>query len=246
MFKNVRHFFHRFFSGYYNLLLILITLLVIFRPYGAQIVHLAVWQLLLTCTLLSAIFNANHTRKVKILVTVLACPTVLLCWANLFHPVGIIFIGNIIFIVIFMTICSASVISNVVVRARVTLETLRGVVGAYFMVAILFAYIYYLIEFITPGSFLIPHQATNIFSYAEDLSELIYFSFITLLTIGYGDVVPLKSYSQTAVIIEGIIGQFYIAILVARIVSVYTFSADKKLLQTIQQEKGLKKKQKPL
>ncbi len=242
MFKKTRHFFQRLFSGYYNLLLILLSLLLIFRPHGADIVHLAIWQLLLTCTLLSAVFNANHPRKMKIFVSILSIPTVILCWANLVHPLGLVFIGNIAFIIIFMTICSASVISDVILRARVSVETLRGVVSAYFMVALLFAYIYYLIEFINPNSFLLPHLTTGIFSYAEDLSQLLYFSFITLLTIGYGDIVPTQVHSQTAVIIEGIIGQFYIAILVARIVSVYTYFID---LKTNKKNTPPKKKQLP-
>ena len=59
---------------------------------------------------------------------------------------------------------------------------------------------------------------------------MMYFSFVTLITIGFGDITPLKDISQTVVILEGIVGQFYVAILVARIVSVYAFYADKELL----------------
>jgi hypothetical protein len=241
-FKKIRQFIHKAFSGYYNILLYLLILLIIFRPYGNNIIHLGIWQLLLTCTLLSSIFNSNHSRKVKIAVSILAIPTVILCWANLLHPEGFIFIGNIFFIMLFMSITASSVISNVIIRARVTLETLRGVVCAYLMVALLFAYLYYLIEFISPNSFLLPHQAGDIFSYAEYLSKLLYFSFVTLLTVGFGDIVPIKTASQTAVILEGIIGQFYIAILVARIVSVYSFFSEKKLLQSLEEDIGIKKK----
>ena len=43
------------------------------------------------------------------------------------------------------------------------------------------------------------------------LSDMFYFSFITLLTIGYEDIVPIIDVSQTAVVMEGIIGQFYVA-----------------------------------
>ena len=50
-----------------------------------------------------------------------------------------------------------------------------------------------------------------------------YFSFVTLLTIGYGDITALKDLAQTCSILEGIAGQFYIAILVSRLVAVYSF-----------------------
>ncbi len=69
---------------------------------------------------------------------------------------------------------------------------------------------------------------------------MLYFSFVTLLTIGYGDITAVKDTAQTAVIMEGIIGQFYIAILVARIVSIYSFFSDKKLIRTF--EKDLREK----
>lgn len=239
--KKWQQFFHKFFSGYYKLLLLLLTLLFIFRPAKHEFVHLAVWQLLLTATVLSAIFNCNHKRPVKIFVSALAVPTVILCWANLWHPSGPIFVGNIAFIIIFMTACSTSVVFDVLLRARVTLETLRGVICAYLMVAFLFCYIYYLIEFIAPNSFQLISRE-SIFSYAEYISEFLYFSFGILLTMGLGDITPLTDMSQTFVIIEGMIGQFYVAILVARIVSVYAFYSDRKLLNTIERDLQLKKR----
>ena len=71
---------------------------------------------------------------------------------------------------------------------------------------------------------------------------MLYFSFITLLTIGYGDIVAIKDVGQTATVIEGIIGQFYVAILVARLVAVYSFYSDKRLIRAI--EKGVNDKKK--
>lgn len=239
--KKCQQFFQNYFSGYYKTLLLLLTLLFIFRPSHHEFIHLAIWQLLLTATLLSAIFNCNHKRNVKMFVSSLAVPTVILCWANLWHPVGFVFIGNIIFIIIFMTVCSTSVLYDVLLRARVTLETLRGVICAYFMVAFLFSYIYYLMEFVSPDSFHLLNRE-EMFSYAEYLSEFLYFSFGILLTMGLGDITPLKDLAQTCVIIEGIIGQFYVAILVARIVSVYSFYSDRRLINTLERDLQLKKK----
>jgi voltage-gated potassium channel Kch len=112
------------------------------------------------------------------------------------------------------------------------------------MVAFLFAYLFYLIEFIHPDSFYLISRTPTTFSYAEYLSELIYFSYITLLTVGFGDITPIKNLSQTFVVIEGIIGQFYIAILVARIVSIYALFSDKRLIKTIEHDIGVMKKKK--
>jgi voltage-gated potassium channel Kch len=53
------------------------------------------------------------------------------------------------------------------------------------------------------------------------LSELLYFSFSTLTTIGFGDIVPVTRLGQVAAVLEGIIGQLFLAILIAKLVGVY-------------------------
>lgn len=229
------------FSGYYNLLLLSLLLLFIFRPYDRGFFYLGIWKLLLTSVFLSAIINIKHHRIVKIISVGLMVPALVLTWLNLFHPMEVLFVTDASLTFLFMLICTGSIVADVVIRARVTLETLRGVICAYFMVAFAFAYIYYLIEYVSPDSF---HLITRVstFSYNHYLSEMLYYSFVTLLTIGFGDITPLKDVGQTATVIEGIIGQFYIAILVARLVSVYSLYSTKGLLKEF--EKDLAKKSK--
>jgi hypothetical protein len=66
---------------------------------------------------------------------------------------------------------------------------------------------------------------------------MLYFSFVTLLTIGYGDIIPVNDIAQTAVVFEGMIGQFYVAILVARLVSLYSLSDQLRILQMTNEKK---------
>lgn len=54
-----------------------------------------------------------------------------------------------------------------------------------------------------------------------NLFDYVYFSFVVLTTIGFGDVVPVNAMSRSLAMIEGIIGLFYIAIVVSRLVSIY-------------------------
>jgi voltage-gated potassium channel len=56
---------------------------------------------------------------------------------------------------------------------------------------------------------------------------MVYFSFITLIAIGYGDITPTGDVGQMFSVMEGLIGQFYLAILVARIVSVFALRASR-------------------
>jgi|JI9StandDraft_1071089.scaffolds.fasta_scaffold03133_10 voltage-gated potassium channel len=219
--------FRIFIAGYYHLLLLWLLALFIFRPFTHQVFYVGGWKLCLSLVILSSIFNIHHTPTVKTIASCLAVPAVILSWLDLAYPGPLFFISNAFVTALFLFICTISILYDVVLRAKVTLETLRGVICAYFMIAFAFAYSYYLVEYIFPNSFHLAGPPASIYDYAHYFSQFLYFSFGTLLAIGYGDITALKSVAQTLAILEGIIGQFYIAILVARIVSVYSFYAHK-------------------
>ena len=155
--------------------------------------------------------------------TCLAIPALLFEWLNLLYPQKAFILISLVFMIIFVFVTTGSIIKRVVINARVRLETLKGVVCAYFMVAIGFSFAYLLIDIIAPGSFHFSNVDPTIITDSHYLSELMYFSFVTLLCIGYGDIIAVEDVAQTFAILEGIVGQFYIAILVSRLVAVYSF-----------------------
>lgn len=214
-----------FSKGYYKFLLFFFIMLFISRPYFHQgVVYVIIWKVFLTGAFISAVFNVKQNSYVKKIAVIFAILALVSNWCEMCFTNIYLIETTLIFTIIFMGICTVSVVYNVILRAKVTLETLRGVVCAYFMLAFVFAYIYYLIEYLVPGSFLLVEKDIAFGIGSSYLSQLMYFSFVTLLTIGYGDIIPLFGFSQTAVVVEGIIGQFYIAILVSRIVAVYSLS----------------------
>lgn len=222
-----------FFTGNYNLLLILLFLLFVFRPYTGDEVYIETWKSFLIISLIVAIFNCSHKRSTKIFISILAIPTFILSWLNLLDQTFVTLTTTAVFTAIYMGICAGTIVVDVVIRARVTLETLRGVICAYFLVAFVFAYIYLFLEYFFPGSFLIRGEELPIYPHMRYLSNMLYFSFVSLLAIGFGDVIPVKEWSQTAVVIEGFLGQMYIAILVSRLVSIYTLMTDRRLIKEI-------------
>ncbi len=225
------------FSGYFSQLLVFLILLFLFRPYNRGLIYIGIWEFFVTCVFIAAIFNAHHPKAIKIICVCLAIPALVLDWITLHTFITDFALLSLVLTLFFMVICTASILYNVVLRARVTLETLRGVICAYFMIGFVFSLIYMIVEYITPGSFRLPSGDNMPFFYAtEFLSKMVYFSFITLLTIGFGDIVAMSDLAQTFVIIEGILGQFYIAILVSRIVGVYSSYTEKGLVKSIHED----------
>lgn len=230
-------FFRTVFLSHYNILLVLLFLLFAFRssPGDGEIYH-GIWKTFLTITLIIAIFNCRHKRSVKIAISILAVPTLLLSWINLFIQAPFIFIPVAVCTCLFMTICAGSILYDVLLRSQVTVEILRGVICVYFLVAFIFAYIYLLLEYVAPGTILLQDKSIPIVPFMTFLSQMLYFSFITLLTIGFGDIVPATTVGETFVVFEGIIGQFYLAMLMERLIAVYAFYSNKHLLHSAQKK----------
>ncbi len=95
----------------------------------------------------------------------------------------------------------------------ISITTLFGSIAGYLFIGLIFAYVYLFLELLIPTSF---SGLTT-----EHESQAVYFSMITLTTVGYGDVVPLKPISQTLAWIESLIGQFYLAVLIGQMVGRY-------------------------
>ena len=95
-------------------------------------------------------------------------------------------------------------------------DRLWGAAAAYLMVGILWCFVYALIEIEKTQTFLVRGDPSNL-----ELTDLIYFSFSTLTTIGFGDIVPISRPAQIAAVFEGIVGTLFLAILIAKLVGVY-------------------------
>ncbi|MCH9630703.1 MAG: hypothetical protein S4CHLAM37_07070 [Chlamydiia bacterium] len=230
--KPTKKGFTAFCSRYFNLLLIFLILLFLFRPYNRSFIYIGIWQFCFIGVFLTSIFNCRHHRTTKAIAAIIAVPALFCNWFAHFYMITSLELTHLILTFIFICICAGSIISRVILNAKVTLETLRGVVCVYFMIAFGFSYLYLLIEYWIPGSFyfiegFIKLPSDTILNHNHILSESIFYSFVTLLTIGFGNIHAVSDAAQTATILEGMLGQFYIAILVSRIISVYSFYSHK-------------------
>ena len=81
------------------------------------------------------------------------------------------------------------------------------------------------IELFNPGSF--GGKLLDISSLDTKIDSLLYYSYITLLTIGYGEIIPLTPMAQKASILTGLMGQFYIVIITAVVVEKYIRHSEK-------------------
>jgi ion channel len=109
---------------------------------------------------------------------------------------------------------AAYCVMSYVLRARViTRDQIYAGVSMYLMLGFAFGAVFYLINILNPASF-----SANTPS-ARETPDLMYFSFVTLATLGYGDITPRTNLARSLAVLESIAGMLYIAVFMARLVS---------------------------
>ena len=129
---------------------------------------------------------------------------------------------------LFLIVIALSILLDLFKGDKVTGDTLAGAVCLYLLIALIWAYLFFIVEFLSPGSFSFTESEfiSNLWL-SHELYNFLYFSLVTMTTVGYGDMAPLSNGARTLATIEAIVGQVYLTILVARLVGLYLLDQKK-------------------
>ncbi|MGI9484068.1 MAG: potassium channel family protein [Hyphomicrobiales bacterium] len=103
---------------------------------------------------------------------------------------------------------------DVALSDKADIDSLAAVVFGYFLLGTLWAFFYAQIEILAPGSFKLPGDGPV-------FVELTYFSFVTLTTLGYGDITATSAFARNCSALQAAMGVLYLAVFIARIITVY-------------------------
>ncbi len=205
-------------------LLVSILLLLALQPFLAGFAGLSrLLNIFLTAVLISAVYAVSNKKQTAIIGLLLATPMFLGMWSHqlvtmprlhlLSHGFGVLFLGYIVIQVL-----------NYIFRAKqISRDVIYGALVVYLLLGLLWGFAYALLEGLQPGSFKIP------IGQVQEIRELfLYYSFITLTTLGYGDITPLSTSANSLSLLEAVIGQFYLAVLVARLIGLHIAHSNNK------------------
>jgi hypothetical protein len=116
-------------------------------------------------------------------------------------------------------LAAAAALRFAMAASNVDSEHLYAALSAYLLAGIYFGVFYWVLEQVSPGAF------TTNGNFSQ--TSAIYFSFVTLATLGYGDIAPHGDIARGIAIVEGVGGQLFLAVLVARLVSLYSKPMDR-------------------
>lgn len=117
---------------------------------------------------------------------------------------------------IFFLLLTNRVLQHIIKDGPVNFYRIQGSMVVYLLIGVIFALVYSIIESISPGSF----ASTEVVQPHPDVfAQFLYFSFVTLTTLGYGDLIPTLAVAKSLVIFQGMIGMLYPVVMIARLVS---------------------------
>lgn len=128
---------------------------------------------------------------------------------------------------VFLAAAAVVVLANVLDPERVTTEKVLGGVSVYLLLGVVWSMLYVLLVLLQPAAFRgstldLPDRSNGGFSWYDlELAEFTYFSYVTLSTLGYGDITPVTLPAQMLVWLEAVVAQIYLAVLIARLVSLH-------------------------
>ncbi len=193
--------------------LILSPIAQIFFPESASIIV----NFAFTFTIVIGVWSLIDDRRWFIFGLGLAAVSFSLSLLNFFISSQVIYIASIFVLLFFLINSLVLAIKHIMFAPKIDVNKIVGSVTIYLLIGIIWALLYALVEEFFTGSF----SGADLANDGNQFWDLIYFSFVTLATLGYGDILPVNTYARTLAYMEAIAGQFYIAILVASLVGAH-------------------------
>ncbi|MDH3999082.1 MAG: potassium channel family protein [Desulfuromonadales bacterium] len=217
-----------FVLGRYGSLLLVLTSLFLLQPFVTTAPGKVLLEILFVAALLAGL-RAIGIKKGLLRFEVLLLVISLICsYLGTFAGYYALFCIGLAGEALFLALVAISILVSLFQDRKVSGDTLAGAVCCYLLLALVWSYLFMLIEVGFPGSFSFTQGAARMQLWLSgEFYPFFYFSLVTLTTVGYGDMAPVSTAARTMATLEALLGQIYLTILVARLVGMHLVSQDK-------------------
>ena len=206
------------------LLVTLILLLVIQPMVRGFSSRSPVFSVLYSLVLVAAILSLCQGRWPTRLALILGVPALVGNWLTYMlasRGDNFIAITDHIVEIFFLGFVAVMILRVILTQGNISLDSIFGAICAYLLLGMAWGSLYSVIEVSQPGSFQAAGKMADALKSTESRgSVLVYYSFVTMTTVGYGDITPVSPPARTLSWLEAMMGQFYIAVLVAFLVGI--------------------------
>ena len=199
------------------ILMVLILVTIVLAPFLDVFVQTRIMMdILLTAIFFTIIFAIKTRHTHVIIASILVLPLITSTWSSYFYDSTHLSLLTRIFGALFFGYAVVLILLEIARSTEVSKETIFAAVVAYLLIALMWSFLYMILELAEPGSFSVPSQSNRL-----ETMHFEYFSFVTITTLGYGDVTPLTNRASALALLEALIGQIYMVVLVAWLVGMY-------------------------
>ena len=180
----------------------------------------------ITLVFIAAIYLISSTRKHLIIGIVLMLPTLLVIWGVKFINMPNLEYAALTGSVLFFCYICGLILVDIFRSEMVSLDTIAAGICVYLFFGNICGFIYAMIGMADPNAFNVPEAtASYLGNSVDNLSSAMYFSFVTLTTLGYGDITPINAFARSLAFLEATTGQFYLTIFIASLVGIHISSS---------------------
>jgi hypothetical protein len=193
-----------------------IVLVPILQEFAALRIFLDIF---ITAIYISMVYTVSHKKRHLYIGVLLAMAMLISLWLQYFHQSNLFFaIGRICGILLLIMVI-INTLAFIFKSEDVTIEVIYAAILVYLLMALMWSFVYVLLELINSPSF-------NVAMSLEQGSQMwsIYYSFVTITTLGYGDITPATELASSFSILEAVVGQLYLVVVVARLVGMHVSS----------------------
>ena len=192
----------------------LVLLLVLFPVLDEGLVGRGVLVIVSTAIGLSGAYAASRDRRRLATALLLAMPSLAARWAFVFVGTPAVRGAALVTSIVFYVYTILLILDYVLGTDEVTGDEIYGAVSVYILLGFVWGLAYGLLELVRPGSI---RGASG----SLRPGDFMYFSFMTLMTVGYGDMSPADPIARSLAIVEAMVGVIFIAVLIGRLVGLH-------------------------
>lgn len=167
--------------------------------------------------IIASVFAVSRERTARVVILLLALPILAGRWLVHLFPHDAVTVFGLAAGAAFVAFVVVKILLYVLGQTKVSSDTIFAALSVYLLFGLCWGLIFALVEQLNPGSFSFPTTEVSI----DLLREFIYYSLVTLTTVGYGDITPTTPVAQGFSNLEAVVGQIYLVVLVARLVGLH-------------------------
>lgn len=176
-----------------------------------------------TFVMVYLVFSARHTRNLYLIDMLFVIPALITTWLDGVLQNEYTFVASHMSMVLFFLYLQYLIVIDMIHAHKVDTNTIFGAINIYLVAGLIWAYLYVVLYYFDAHAFHLPAYESS----HSVLEMFTYYSYTTITTLGYGDIVAQSSQARMLAVIEAVFGQLYLAIVIAKLVSI-----------TIRSEKG--------